>query len=415
MFTFEKWSGIAALAIALLTTAFGVSTSQEKKAPRIIPGAVRMALGGRAGTPVRFDLQTFHCLNADEDSAVSNGDEPYLLPVAVYVDGNTVSLATLGTSTAFLQRAPRAHGNLNRSNVRGGERFTIPADTGRFATNISLIDTGGLANPKSSTQIGILVVACEQDGTSNSVINAGYNTLVATLQTEINNAIRSLTAPNIAQIQNKIRSAVVAKMTKQTIKTLNIMGAIDPDGIVGAQYAQFTYGQLEAAGPAGLPIAMDFNDTEEGVRYRIEGRASFPAAPRNSNVGVTINRVRAIDDLEGFGAGDPDFKARITVDRNVYNTPEKTGNTITPNWNTSRMTSNNPVQILIELFEVDSTSADERCDINPRNGVKPLSLFIDTTTGRITGDVTGMRGVPITVRGAGDSDRCEITFTVTAT
>lgn len=415
MFTFEKWSGIAALVVAGLTAAFAVSLSHAQRVPKVIsPGSVR-AVFGRTGTPVRLDLQTFHCINADEDSVVSDGDEPFLLPVAVYVDGNTVRLSTLSTSTAFLQRAPRAHGNLNRNHVRGGERFAIPSDTGRFATNISLIDTGGLANPKTSTQVGILVVACEQDGTANSVINAGYATLVSTLQAELNNAIRSLSNPDIAQIQNKIRSAVTAKMTKQTIKSMNIMGAIDPDGIVGAQYAQFTYAQLEAAGPSGLSIAMDFNDTSEGVHYRIEGRASFPPVARNSTVGVTINRVRAIDDLEGFGAGDPDFKARITVDRNVYNTPERTGTTISPNWNTSRATTNNPVQILIELFEVDSTSADERCDINPRAGVKPLNLFIDTATGRITGDVTGMRGVPITVRGAGDSDKCEITFTVNAT
>lgn len=378
-------------------------------------GATTLALtgGGRQGQTVRLDLQTFHCINADEDSAISDGDEPYLLPVAVFVDGNTVSLKTLSSSSAFLRRANKAHGNLNREHVRSGERFSIPAATGRFETLVTPIDTGGLADPKRTTQVGILVVACEEDATADSVINAGYNTLISTLQTELNNAIRNLQNPDIPTIQAKIQAAVMNKMKKQTLKSLNIFGAIDPDGFVGAQFSQFTFGQLEAAGTSGLPISMNFKDTEAGVEYQIEGRASFPSPPKRANVSVVINRIKAIDDLEGFGRGDPDFQARMTVDRQIYNSPEKSGETIRPNWTKTVSTLNNPVQILIELYERDGvTSADERCDINPKKGVKPLSLFIDTTTGRITGDVTGQRGVPITVRGAGDSDRCEITFTV---
>lgn len=410
-------AAVTSLLVVSVCLATGSQVGIQKKGPGTIfqRAPITAQLQGRQGEKVQIDLQTFTCINADEDSAISDGDEPYLIPVAVFVDGNTVSLQTIGTSTAFLMRAPRIHGNLNRKNVRGGERFSIPTDTGRFSTGVLPINTNGLADPEGSVQVGILVLACEQDGTNGSVIATGVNTLVSTLQAELNKAIQTLSQPDIKVIQDKIFAAVKSKMTKATLKTLNLMGAIDPDGIIGVQFVQYNLKRLKSAGAAGIPIFMDFNDTDAGCHYQVEGRIGMQvAAPVAKTIRVTVNMVQAIDDLEGFGMGDPDFQARISIDRQVFNTPEKTGKTIRPNWTVARASNNPSVPVLIELFEKDWPSADERCDINPKKGVKPLSLFVNPATGAISGDVSGQVGVPITVAGAGDSDKCRITFTITA-
>jgi hypothetical protein len=75
------------------------------------------------------------------------------------------------------------------------------------------------------------------------------------------------------------------------------------------------------------------------------------------------------------------------------------------------------VAITIRLFEDDSlrrgrARRDDHCDINPRRGVKDVNLTYNRLTGRITGDVSGMRGEVIRVRGEGDSNRAEIWFSV---
>ncbi len=393
---------MAAAAVCWLGS-FGHATPSKPSKSSALSSAENSSLQGRR---VRIELNAFRCVDADEESAVSDGDEPYLMPVAIFADGTTINLSNLSAATVRLQRVNQVHGNLQRKGIFDGNCFLIPTATGRFDATMQPLTLGS----SDLGQCGVLVIACEEDGTSDRAINAGYNTLVSSLQTELNAAVRTLSPPDVAQLTNRIRDRVVNKIKKETLKRLNVFGIVDPDGFVGSGFSQFTIPQLTAAGEAGVPINFDMRG--DGVRYRIEGRASLftPIAPRNVN--VTIRRIRAIDDLEGFGAGAPDFKARIGIFGATFTTPERTGNDIRPNFSFTRTVDSNRVSIAISLVDVDGTSRDDRCDINPAIGMKDLVLNYNIATGQITGDVTGSRGVEIRARGAGDGNRCEIFFVV---
>lgn len=131
-------------------------------------------------------------------------------------------------------------------------------------------------------------------------------------------------------------------------------------------------------------------------------------------VSLTIRRVRQIDNPDGFLAGQADYYARVRIDgvwlksSHRHDVPDWR-----PNWVFRRAAARNAtVPIRIELWDHDSTSGDDQCDINPARSKKRLDLNYNLSTGRITGDLTGTRGMLIRARGAGDSDRAEIWFRI---
>lgn len=411
-----KWNqitlGIAAGAVVLSSLALpqrseAVTTHTVSALAALVP-----AQNPADARKVRVELSTFRCFNADEDGALSDGDEPYLMPLMVWADGTTIKVSQLNTASVRTTRATKVHDNLGRSNVKAGDQFGIPKSTGTYENTILPIDAGNLADGRKLAQVGVLVVACEEDGTTDSAMAAGYAKMCSIIEAELNKAIRTLSQPNIGQVTQKVQDAVIKVVTKKTLSGFNIFGIVDPDGFVGSGFAQFTYDQLDKAGANGLPINMIFEDKDAGVKYGITGSARVITQPVNKTVRVTIPKIKAIDDLEGFGMGDPDFVARITIDGQAWTSPEKSGETITPNWSFAKRCTVPEITITIELFEKDGVSADERCDINPKKSVKSLSMRYNILTNKIKGDIVGNGNANILARGAGDSDRCEITFNV---
>lgn len=150
------------------------------------------------------------------------------------------------------------------------------------------------------------------------------------------------------------------------------------------------------------------------------GHISGPtSAPTLRFVYLTIRRVEQIDNPEGWGAGDADYYAKVRVDGLWFakSTHRHDAKIVTPNWLFGFAFSSNShrvIPIRVELWDHDTTSGDDLCDISPRKGKKVLDLNYNTSTGRVTGDVTGTRDTVITARGAGDSDRAEIRFRITS-
>lgn len=147
--------------------------------------------------------------------------------------------------------------------------------------------------------------------------------------------------------------------------------------------------------------------------------AAFPQAHSTHPVTVRILRVRQIDDLEGPLNGKPDFRASIAIDGERRWMLEVSGKDLTPGslWFFTKEECGNLVKITIALWEDDAmrrgvAHRDEHCDINPRRGSRDLKLTYHPITGRIAGDVSGRRGDVIRVRGAGESNRAEIWFSV---
>ncbi len=157
------------------------------------------------------------------------------------------------------------------------------------------------------------------------------------------------------------------------------------------------------------------------TRFRVPpGHVPGPAsAPTLRFVYLTIQRVSQINNPDGLFAGQADYYARVCMDGLWFakSRHQENRRTITPNWLFGFAFSNNrdrSIRIRIELWDHDSTSADDLCDINPRRRKRHLDLTYNTATGRIGGDVSGTRNSNITVRGSGDSNRAELRFRITS-
>lgn len=140
-------------------------------------------------------------------------------------------------------------------------------------------------------------------------------------------------------------------------------------------------------------------------------------APTLRFVYLTVHAIKQIDDPDGGSKAD--YYAKLKVDgawfKNSKHLDDRTS--ASPGWIFGFAFSSDHHRVLpmrLELWDYDSFSRDEMCDINPRRGKKSLDFAYDTATGRITGEVTGSRDVPITLRGSGDDDRAEITFSITS-
>jgi len=144
------------------------------------------------------------------------------------------------------------------------------------------------------------------------------------------------------------------------------------------------------------------------------------AAPTLRFVYLTIQRVKQIDDPDpSVFQGPGDYYANVRMS-NAWFAPSKHEDDraeVSPNWlfglgisSGSHLT----IPIRIEIWDHDSLSSDDQCDVSPVVGRKALNINYNTATGQITGDVSGTRDTPITVQGAGDSDRVKITFIVTS-
>jgi hypothetical protein len=163
---------------------------------------------------------------------------------------------------------------------------------------------------------------------------------------------------------------------------------------------------MHSAGKTGFQVPMG----------HIEGPIN---APLLRLVYLTIQRVEQIDNPDGFGGGDADYYSKVRMDGLWFSKSKRQDNrkVVSPNWFFGFAFSsagNRTIPIRLELWDHDSTSADDLCDINPRKGKKGLDLLYNTATGAVTGDVTGSRDTPITVQGSGDSDRARIRFTLTS-
>lgn len=143
-------------------------------------------------------------------------------------------------------------------------------------------------------------------------------------------------------------------------------------------------------------------------------------APTLRFVYLTIRAVTQIDDPDpGPTQGTGDFYARVTMDGARFAKSKHRDNrtSVRPNWIFGLGFSSDVdrrIPIRIQIYDHDALSRDDLCDLSPVDGKKRLDLTYDTATGQVTGDVSGTRDTPITVRGSGVSNRVEVRFVVTS-
>lgn len=153
-----------------------------------------------------------------------------------------------------------------------------------------------------------------------------------------------------------------------------------------------------------------------GTSLTAAGQAA-QSQPAFRNITVTIHRLAATDNLDGdvLKKDNADFYAKVTIGGYLTKTEVMSKDDARPNWVIREAVTGSVVPITIQVFDDDGglEDKDDHVDINPRERVKDLNLWLDTNTGRIRGDATGVAGTQIMSRGGGkDSDKARIWFTV---
>lgn len=146
------------------------------------------------------------------------------------------------------------------------------------------------------------------------------------------------------------------------------------------------------------------------------------AAPTLRFVYLTIHRVRQITDPDpGFFQGEGDFYARVRMSGVGFSRSKHEDNRfdVSPDWFFGFAFSSHrhrTIPIRIEIWDDDSLSGDDKCDVSPVQGKKELDIRYDTATGQFTGDVTGTRDTPRSVfgEGGGEENRVAMTFSITS-
>jgi hypothetical protein len=147
-------------------------------------------------------------------------------------------------------------------------------------------------------------------------------------------------------------------------------------------------------------------------------------------VTVTLHEATSLSDDDTSGPDDIYWKATInptigTVPAPVcdfFDSHVDDQNHITPNWTCVSTVSggaNTTLQIILELWEHDSTSANDHFDINPSAGAKDLEIVFKPATFQMTMNVPGFETPrcaigPIRMSGFHGDDRAEVVFTVSA-
>ncbi len=138
---------------------------------------------------------------------------------------------------------------------------------------------------------------------------------------------------------------------------------------------------------------------------------------------VVIDRVKELechDDLGWACESGPDYFVRINIDgfwfRNEGNQIEDTAD-ISPGWAFARGVGlSGSVPVVVQLWDEDEEpNADDKSDIDPKNGPRDLDLVVDLgkcialEPGAVSGDLTGACGESLSIAGD-ESDRSRIWF-----
>jgi hypothetical protein len=272
--------------------------------------------------PLTIDLETLEILDG------GNGQEPYLLALAVFADGTTIKPEQVGKRVGFpngsvrILSAQQTHKNITSDSVDENEVTPIPPPTGHFETTVRPIGVQviGKFNLDATTQrklrettfIGVLVVGVEEGSApSTDVTNDVRDQFIVELQTKFDNLIRSISVPvadltdkeKAAKVPDQIKAAIIAgvrqirdeledtmkkaalaKTKEAWMSALKLpggpqmmlalgFGLANHDDFVGLNVAFFTYQRLLDAGEAGIPFNLDMTNIDNDLHYLVRGRA----------------------------------------------------------------------------------------------------------------------------------------------
>lgn len=323
--------------------------------------------------PVSIRFMGLHCL---EEQIAGGADEPYVI---------TTIFGTTGE--AMVERSPFPQGNfegVDDGNIRVGPFRDI------------------WRGEPQDLNIGVAVWEKDDEDPEQTK---------RMISTAVDLAIVAFTAATGAPIPPQVSGLVTEAIT--------FIADLGPD-LVGIKWITASALEMEAyrTGPV-FHLVKDGMDLRYHVYANVHGDGHYrvmymvePAAPpTRRKCSVRVHRVEMIDE-----PGDtPDYFAKMTIQGNSVKTKRYDDKKVVDpgvSWVHSYDAYGDKVDITIELFDYDSTSGDDRCDVSPATERRDLVISYDRSTGLITGDVRGRMGDIITVRGAGNNNRALLRFSV---
>jgi hypothetical protein len=190
-------------------------------------------------------------------------DEPFLWTVFVKLDGDTIEANDITNSTATVISISGSHKNLNVDGADQGAQIAIPPNVGQFTT---VLKTARGIDPKRGlAAFGFLVVALEQDETTDGAIEEGRTALVGEVQQGLNEAIRAV----MTQILNdphefeQFAAQLISRAEQATVDAIvhrdNIFNLLFSDDFVGSAFHLFKFSDL-LSGDIVIPLDLDFRN-----------------------------------------------------------------------------------------------------------------------------------------------------------
>lgn len=292
--------------------------------------------------PIYVSMHNFEIVRADEE----DDEEPYIMPVVVYLDGTTIDVLDRPNSTVRVQTSARydTHGNIPQynSSIGSGDRIAVPDDVGYFETtilplNLNLADKNlfgfevDWTHLVGATTVWVGVLAMEQDRTLDDAVNSARDAFVQGLKAELENCLREMTFDQVLrlvkegqnvnavltrdeasacgytaseeegtvldQIRAKLRDlsedAGKAEELDEAKNWLPGGGLFllhqlaNPDDVVGFDFRVFTYEQImNASGPIKFTLDFDKNAPASGLS----------AGRKTIHYKLEVNLGRCLDD-----------------------------------------------------------------------------------------------------------------------
>ena len=197
---------------------------------------------------VVIGLERIHCFDEGDSAGTA---EPYLWPVFFKIDGETVtlteSLKLSGTATVIGTYGN--HGNLGNTDVDEGDDLTIPESLGSWHTTLKPISSQSVLRADAAGVAGVVAVLMEEDNVSDSGAVAGYNALVAAIQSGLDKFIETFVPIVKEDVDKEAIKKAAEKAIEDAIKSNqsffeNLWSFLDKDDQIGSEVFSFGHDDL---------------------------------------------------------------------------------------------------------------------------------------------------------------------------
>ncbi len=274
-----------------------------------IPSAVKAEVVPNPSTWT-IDQNTLTAVDAQEESWLSDGDEPYIAVIRFRSRFGQVG----STQATFLGGLKELH-----SGADDGDSMTIPDSMGRSNfSNVTRLDGAALFGGQNPEIVGTVTVAMESDATPFSLMALGFREAADVARREIASLVETTTVAEIisdpdafqarvTEVATRVRRRAQLSVWEDIGQTLASFG--DPDDRIGAKVSLFigidekmlTDELLAILKAFATPSGDLFLDQLQALPQSIDSQLAA-AVPPSQGLAGTLRRRNYSLDFAGDGA-----------------------------------------------------------------------------------------------------------------